>query len=277
MSTRKTYWLDRATEQIRFGPDRKAVRQELESHLQDREEHYLARGMTDSEAAKAAVADMGDPEEVARELGRIHSPWWGWLWQGSRAALAWMLVMVIVTTFLELKPWGRLRPQFTPYQPRVGDIALHANEQTSETLAVWAPGGSIKLGGYRITTPAVYLERHNSFTHADGTVYDASYELTVWLKATTWRIWEPMAAEQFMILERGEVTDSDGFQYGWGSQYDHDVTRSLFCSTYSNPLSTWYHVNLDLPDEHVPDWVDIPIGYNGDVIRVNLQEGVLGQ
>lgn len=268
------YWLDRATEEIRFVPDRKAVRAELQSHYEDRLEACLARGMSEYEAKKAAVAAMGDPAEIAAELGRIHSPWWGWLWLGSRWALIWMMVTLAIAVVTELQPWGNLRLHFTPYEPQVGDITTWANDRTSETLAVWEPEGSIEVGSYRITAPTAYLEHSDSFTYTDGSVSGEYYELTIWLKATTWQIWSPMSTAQDMILQR-EAVDSDGFRYGWDQQRNPEAIRSLFCSGYSNPFSSWFHVDLELPDGHVPDWVDIPIGYNGDVIRVALEEEVV--
>ncbi len=71
------YWLDTATEKIRFRPDRKAVRRELQDHLEDRMEAGKAQGLSPYEAEAAATAAMGDPVSLAEELGRIHSPWWG--------------------------------------------------------------------------------------------------------------------------------------------------------------------------------------------------------
>ena len=67
-------WLDTATAKIRFRPDRRAVRRELEAHLEDLREHT---GLTE----QAALEAMGDPGRIAEELGRIHRPWLGYLWR----------------------------------------------------------------------------------------------------------------------------------------------------------------------------------------------------
>ena len=40
------YWLDTATGKIRFTPDRKAVRRELQDHLEDRMEAGRAKGLS---------------------------------------------------------------------------------------------------------------------------------------------------------------------------------------------------------------------------------------
>ena len=51
----RNYWLDAATREIRFGPDRRRVRQELEDHILDRIEAAKDRGLSDHEAEEAAV------------------------------------------------------------------------------------------------------------------------------------------------------------------------------------------------------------------------------
>ena len=70
-------WLDTATKKILFRPDRKAVRKELEAHLEDLRE---ASGLDE----ETAVASMGDPAALAEELSRLHRPWWGYLWRASQ-------------------------------------------------------------------------------------------------------------------------------------------------------------------------------------------------
>ena len=41
------------------------------------------------------------------------------------------------------------------------------------------------------------------------------------------------------------------------------------------PLAVWYEIELDIPDGEMPDWVDIPIGYGEESLRVNFAEGVV--
>ena len=96
---RKEKWLDEALRQIRFFPDRKKVRRELEEHLEDRICEYAemleAGGMNADDACKAAeekaVSSMGDPRETGRQLNREHKPLLGFLWLGS-----WILVVVML-------------------------------------------------------------------------------------------------------------------------------------------------------------------------------------
>ena len=69
-------WLDRAAAGIRSRPDREAVRAELEAHLEDKTAD-LVRIFPDlgrQEAERQAVEQMGDAEEIGKELARLHRP-----------------------------------------------------------------------------------------------------------------------------------------------------------------------------------------------------------
>ena len=52
-----------------------AVRQELSDHIQDHQAALMAEGMGRDQAEEAAVAAMGDPEELGKALDALHSPW----------------------------------------------------------------------------------------------------------------------------------------------------------------------------------------------------------
>ena len=82
-------WLYKATASIRFGPDRKEVRAELEEHLEDKamDLRRIFPELTEEEAWERAVSEMGDPMEIGRELARLHKPWLGCLWRVSQVVL----------------------------------------------------------------------------------------------------------------------------------------------------------------------------------------------
>jgi len=108
---RKEKWLDEALRQIRFFPDRKKVRKELEEHLEDRIDEYAemleAGGMTAEYARRAAeekaVSAMGDPRETGRQLNREHKPLLGFLWLGSCILVVVMLCVAIGVGFFLCK------------------------------------------------------------------------------------------------------------------------------------------------------------------------------
>lgn len=63
---------------IRYWPCRGRVEQELLDHIEDMMEELQGQGLTQEEAEHRAVAAMGDPEEVGRQLDRQHGPLAGW-------------------------------------------------------------------------------------------------------------------------------------------------------------------------------------------------------
>ena len=71
-------WLDTAVRKIRYAPDRKRVRRELASHLEDAMDAYMEGGCDMHEAATIAVKNMGEAGDIADELGKIHKPYFAW-------------------------------------------------------------------------------------------------------------------------------------------------------------------------------------------------------
>ena len=101
-------WLDAATNRIRFKPDRAAVRAELDAHLEDKIQDLrrIFPNLSAWEATQQALAGMGDPEEIGRELAKLHKPWLGYLWRLSQVVLA--LALICLGGLAALGLWGRL-------------------------------------------------------------------------------------------------------------------------------------------------------------------------
>ena len=278
------YWLDTATGKIRFAPDRKAVRQELQDHLEDRMEAGKARGLSAYEAEHAATAAMGDPTALAEELARVHSPWWGRLWRLSQ----WALVIAVLVTVFSAVPrlWEDIRydmqdPSF-PLSVEEGSYTREFYTDYTKEITVpevWDISGSVDLGHYRFTVSGAWVEEWTVSGEGIGDSY-AVRQLVITLQASTWRFWEPLNASQFMILDHMPA-DSDGSTYGYDvdTAPGADEPLSLFCEAFQRGATTWLRVELnqtrELDNWFVPDWVDIPVGCGGDILRVDLSKGVI--
>ncbi len=275
------YWLDTATSKIRFTPDRKAVRRELQDHLEDRMEAGKAQGLSPYEAETAATAAMGDPVALAEELGRIHSPWWGRLWRLSQ----WALAIVLLATVFSAVPRLREYLQYQMYDPPF-PFSAEEGSYTREYYAdytkeirvpkVWDIDGSVELGHYRFTVSGAWVEE---WTVSGEDPYPVR-QLVITLRADTWRFWEPLSNSQFMILDNMAADDgSKIYYYGMDPPAEKEEPLSLFCETFQRGATTWLRVELnqtqEIDDWSVPDWVDIPVGYGGDVLRVDLSKGVI--
>lgn len=92
-------WCYHAVAEIRFKPDREAVFQELKAHLEDHYDDLLAQGYPPDKAQRLAMEAMGDPEEIAPQLGQIHKPWLGYIYRVVKwlaiPACIWAIFLLI--------------------------------------------------------------------------------------------------------------------------------------------------------------------------------------
>ena len=151
-------WLDAATKAIRFGPDRRAVRRELEEHLEDKALDYLRifPDLTEEEARKRAAAEMGDPEEIGKELAKVHRPWLGYAWLASKVLLGFVLTVTFLF-FVNGAYLGRIQevvagPGYSPEQESVEAVYGQADDLTYQGLL--SNSGPIQVGEYTFSTQA---------------------------------------------------------------------------------------------------------------------------
>ena len=60
--------------QIRWQRARAPLLRELSDHITDQAADYRADGLEEAHALDRAVAEMGDPETVGKDLDRLHRP-----------------------------------------------------------------------------------------------------------------------------------------------------------------------------------------------------------
>ena len=77
-------YLELMTGQIRCRKMCPVIAREVEDHFEDQKQAFMAEGMTEEEAEKAAVEEMGDPDEVGVEMDQIH-----------RTKMQWKAILVI--------------------------------------------------------------------------------------------------------------------------------------------------------------------------------------
>ena len=91
-----TEFINTVCAQVRFKPDRPGIARELSAHLEDRAEMLMAHGFDEDTARSRAVAAMGDPEEIGRELDKEHSPFWGWTAKISGLLLCLAAITLVI-------------------------------------------------------------------------------------------------------------------------------------------------------------------------------------
>lgn len=163
-------WLDTATRNIRFKPDRAAVRRELAAHLEDKRAD-LQRIFPDippQEAEARALAAMGDPMALGRELAKIHRPWLGYLWVASRVLCVCMILGVLWGNLSGTNPldsWFQSSQSWLGEQPEDRQEELEQIVFGSEIASRPLPSqGVVKYRGY-------------TFTVEEGTVWEPLAEM----------------------------------------------------------------------------------------------------
>lgn len=295
---RRTYWwLYAATKKIRFSMDRERVWQELEGHIQERMEAGEERGLSRDEAEKAAVAAMGDPEALAEELGRLHAPYWGWLWRVSQ----WALGLVLVWSLLA-GAWPRALEDLWGYLEGVPEVELPPvvetsrveyeegkfYETTSRLVRAWQDLELGEAGGYRWSVPVAYLRCHTQSEDVPADVPDYN-TLTIYLAAESWRFWERWEAggtlftvtdntgyvypdwEESYIPRRGRIGTSDYIAYSFGPYTGYETCFSV---TYRVPDFFSAEGVLEItsvPHPEALEWLEVTVG--GERLRIDLRGG----
>ena len=182
----KSQWLTTATWGVRFGPDRKAVRAELEAHLEDKEADLLRLypDLSPREAETRVLREMGDPIELQKELAKVHRPWLGYLWRASQTLLGLAVALTLWTGIPRAAELVQSRMEEQDTVPSVWDCYLrgedpfqpgspHASE-TEETgagvtrtpLLTVSPTQAVQAGQFRLRVTQAALW---SFAKEDGT------------------------------------------------------------------------------------------------------------
>ncbi len=242
----KGYWLDTATKEIRFGPDRRRVRQELEDHILDRMEAAEARGLSGYEAEKAAVEAMGDPEPVARELGRLHQPWMGYLWRLSQVLLV-VLALCIAATWSDFQD-SRIGPDWAPPEP------------PQDSPYVWQDLSLGETGGYRFTVPLMFWEQWD----------DGTWAGTVILRGSSWRFWERWDAGSILAARDDRGISYTCRNHSWEST--GETPRFYYNAVQFSYTSSTAELRFSgIPDPGEIQWLELTIG--DETVTISLEGG----
>lgn len=277
-------WCETVMGQVRFKPDRWAIRQELEDHYEDHVKDLERIGYDHTLAQERALGAMGDPVEVGRALDKVHKPWLGWLWEISRVVLALSLAAALLfgrdganwtqriwNTVFPPEDLAGFEQDMTVYdvllnQQEGRDYVFYQGQLTAEPL--WTNGYTISIvkgSWYRWDT---------------GPGYFKGYLL---LRVVPDRFWyeQPTA-----ILSGLRMSDSSGryvencsiYAPGMnGTQEENQFVAVYACNRRPVPgedgsyrsfdsadLGGWY-VRMEITmRETAPEWVDVTYLYGGN-------------
>jgi len=262
---KKTYtgleWLEIATRSIRFVPDRRAVRAELYAHLEDKTFDLMRifPDLTEKEALALALERMGDPEEIGAELGKLHKPWLGWLWQISRVVVLAVLCALAVTMLRGLAAYryaDAASEQIEAWQEREEtasiDRALYADGDPADIDVAWWKGEE-RLALYEV-------EEHQRLGNADVSLMEAA----LWKGEEGNELWVQVSVEYDYPWQKSPIfanylvgEDSLGNRYGYELiTHETGAQKKGFTNLGGSESLTGYTWNLclkPLPEE--AEWV----------------------
>lgn len=231
----RTIWLDTAVSGIRFGPDRRAVRAELEGHIEDKmaDLQRIFPDIPPDEARDRALAGMGDPKELKISLAKVHKPWLGWLWRASQVLLA-------ATVLLAAWNWAEIGRVFSDgsasnyvekreeYRERFPDSLEEPAPGRRQVLAIGAGTETASVNGYTFSVRRASLSR----TETEGG--GGCFYLDFTLRGTGGAPWALPAKD---LGQWVQVRDSRGRLYrGWENR-DPEGRSQTDCGWTEHGLS----------------------------------------
>lgn len=248
-------WLDAVTDEIRFKPDRKAVRDELEAHMIDKEETLRDAGLPADTASQRTIEAMGDPVEVGKAMNRVHKPILGYIWLASKLAVL-LLLMVFIFSALSFD----FSELLSRYPLRIEHINPWSGSYEAGTVDYSAK--KLKISGYTIAV-----------TDAKLYLVDGKYIISADVKVTNARPWS--APPLFM----GGLTSDDGSDVDTVVYFKNSDTCSgdIFRADVLSEFRYWnsWYFNISITVDSPDSPVNLVYPYNsGLVITLYPKEAV---
>lgn len=98
-------FLDSVLEKVVWKGEHAAIREELTAHLEDHIQALVEKGMALPEAEQEAIAAMGDPGELGRQLNRQHRPYLGWAVRLTGIAVKVLTCVVLLFAAVTALNW----------------------------------------------------------------------------------------------------------------------------------------------------------------------------
>lgn len=253
-------WCHKATEKIRYGPDRKEVEAELRAHLEDHRDALMGQGLSQDEATQKALEAMGSAEELAKHLAAIHKSFWGYLYSICKC------VCITVSVFFLIFCFYRAADYFGPLS-------------YAETYDYWFDTSIDRSGSY---TQLYYGE-------PDVTQTDSGYRCTL-TRATAWDLssdgqmmYFNMTVRVPLLAGKPDIADSfwaeDSLGNYYGTYTEGRAANTLRYTSanliHTGPLTYVYEGYIRGITCEGAQWIDIHYSRDGRELtwRIDLTGG----
>lgn len=89
-------FLDIVKRQITFVFDHKSIEKELRAHIEESMSDLMEDGFSKEDAQIQAIAQMGDPKEIGKQLNKEHNPILGYMWVLSKIVIGILIAYLLL-------------------------------------------------------------------------------------------------------------------------------------------------------------------------------------
>lgn len=254
------HWVAEALDCVRFRPDRKAIRRELEAHYEDHVKDLERIGYDRALARQRALGAMGDPVEVGEALDKVHKPWLGWLWLVSKWGAA-VCAALLAVCCLEGSFFG-LKEALTPvrragdYEPEGFHYFGENSPERTESVRIARGSGAqtVERAGYSISIPYAAVWKYSAVDDTTGEPYD-QYWTTLVVAADDRRFWDSGPVQIRSLLT---ATDDAGRSYD--TAWDPEGENLVPTRADSDPFRAVYYFYVESADPP-GEWMELSYPY----------------
>ena len=202
-----------------------------------------------------ALGRMGDPEEIGRELAKVHRPWLGYLWRASQCLLAGVLAALVVLVGITIKDTWEIWRIVGGYQGMLERVEQATQGRTA--VAQVPESEHIKIGDF-----TAFISQGRLWETETG-----ERELYLMVRISSPRFWEKAWPEKDGIT----LTDSLGNRYelGWKENGDGTITND-----YNQARTRLFHTDCVLILRNFDpeaQWVRLDYEYLGQGFTLTAQ------
>ncbi len=99
MSSVSNSYIKQVLKHVKFFVDHRSIKRELRSHINDLIEEHNWQSLSNEELNNRIMEEMGNPEDIGKELNKIHHPIIGYVWVITRAVFIVILCLSLYNIY----------------------------------------------------------------------------------------------------------------------------------------------------------------------------------
>ena len=265
-------WCRAAAARVRYGPDYEAVYQELYAHLEDLYDAATDRGLSPAEARAEALRAMGNPEEIAPQLGAIHRPWLGYLLDATK----WVIYLACAILALQLFAFFRTHSFSEGYIPWYyenpgEELTVYAQDGTWESRRIldYDPDSRANSDGFTFDVSRAVMTFHDDYADDTQDTYYFHCQIVVtgllqWAELDDIPIHDFWAVDSLGNTYSSYRNDAHSYQRSVSGNLDKTgyftYTMSLWLNNFCSQEADWLELRYDRDGRNIRLRIDLTGG-----------------